>query len=289
MRRSIAVVLCVLASRLSQAQTLTPRGAPVSVAGATAVSISNMLGYIRVEGWDKDSVAFATGPSVLFTIVRDADGEIRISVELVDKGLGHADILVRVPRNVRVNVDGNQTKIDVSGLTGRVDIDAGVSGDIKVTGTPSELNIESAQSDLDLQVTTPYLRAHTRSGRIRWTGSSDDVLLSTVINGIAIKSESVGRGRFESTSGDIHFSGGVTPRASIVFETHSGDITADFAKGTQAEVIVSGAVMDLFGQHATLQPDPAAMGSLKKQIGASHDAVVTLRSFKGRVSTTLVP
>ncbi len=91
-------------------------------------------------------------------------------------------------------------EIDVSGVTGRVDISDGVEGDIKVTGTPSELTIGAGGSDLDLQVTTPYLRAQTGSGRIRWTGSSDDVFPpfhDCDQRGITIEAGSVGRGRFE--------------------------------------------------------------------------------------------
>lgn len=290
MRRSVAIALCVFGPSMGVAQA--PRSAVVSMAGASAVTVINTVGYVRVEGWSADSIAIAAGSSDGLIVRRDAAGEIRISPPRDNSGgnLARADILIHVPHDIRVSIDGQQTKIDVSGVTGRVDIDAGGNGgDVKVTGTPSELNIGAGGSDLELQVTTPYLRAQTGSGRIHWTGSSDDVFLSTITNGITIQAGSVGRGRFESTGGDIRFRGGVTPRASIVFETHSGDITAEFAKGTEAEVIVSGAVMDLFGKHATLQPDPAALGSMEKQVGASHDAVVTLRSFKGRVSTTLLP
>ncbi len=77
MRRSIATAICFIAPSVAGGQTanLQPRSAPVSMTGAAAVTITNTLGYIRVEGWDRDSVAFATGPSDGFTVVRrDADG-----------------------------------------------------------------------------------------------------------------------------------------------------------------------------------------------------------------------
>jgi hypothetical protein len=249
----------------------------------------NSLGYVRVEGWDRDSVSAVDSTAQALTIRRDAPGEIHINPPRDGRGgnVARSDIFVRVPRTVRVSVEGHQTKVDVLGVTGRVDVDVGVEGDLRIAGTPSEVNVYAPQSDIDLQVTTPYLRVKGASGRIRWTGSSEDVLLSTVTGGITIEGGTVERGRFETTSGDIHFRGGVSAHASIVVETHSGDITAELAKGTSAEVIASGAVIDLFGRH--LLSDPAAPGTTKTQLGENHEAVVTLRSFKGRVTTTVQP
>lgn len=289
MHRSVAIAYCALIPSLGQSQV--PTKSPVSTSGANAVTILNSFGYVRVEGWDRDSVSAVDSASGGLTIRRDAPGEIHINPPRDGFGgnVARSDIFVRVPRNVRVHVDGHQTKVDIVGVTGRVDVDVGVEGDVKISGNPSEVNVDARGSDIELQVTTPYLRAMGASGRIRWTGSSDDVLLSTVTGGITIQAGTVGRGRFETTSGDMHFRGGITSHASIVFETHSGDITADFVKGTEADVIVSGSITDVFGTHSTGPTDPARNGSTEHRLGTKHDAVVTLRSFSGRVTTTLQP
>lgn len=287
MHRTVAIALCALVPSVVQAQL--PAKPPVSTAGATAVTIQNSFGYVRVEGWDRDSVSVVDSTAQPLTVRRDSPGEIHINPPRDGLGgnVARSDIFVRVPRSVRVNVDGHQTKVDILGVTGRVDVDIGIEGDVRISGSPSEVNVDTRQSDIELKVTTPYLRAKSASGRINWTGSSDDVLLSTVTGEIRIRSGVIGRGRFETTSGDIRFQGGVTANASIVFETHGGDITAEFAKGTAAEVIATGAVIDLFGRH--LLSDLAAPGTTKTQLGENHEAVVTLRSFKGRVTTTVHP
>jgi DUF4097 and DUF4098 domain-containing protein YvlB len=258
----------------------------------SAVTVVNSWGYVRVEGWDRDSITAIDPTGQALSMRRDATGELRI---LPPQGPGfggnvaRSDIFVRVPRNVRVNVDGSQTKVDVMGVAGRVDVDVNVSGDVKISGAPAELNVDARQSDIDLQVSTPYLRAKSAAGRIRWTGSSDDVLLSSVTGGITIQGGTVGRGRFETTSGDIRFHGGIGTHASIVFDTHSGDITAELAKGTEAELIVSGSITDVLGHHSTGPTDPAQNGATEYQLGARHDAAVTLRSFNGRVTATVQP
>lgn len=289
MHRTIAVFICAVIPSLGQAQT--PTGPPISTAGASSVTVINALGYVRIEGWNLDSVSAVGAESDSVTIRREATGEIRIYPRR-DKAGGNfsrSDIFVRVPRNIRVNVEGHLTKVDVSGLTGRVAVSAGVQGDIKISGILDEVNVDAAYSDIELHVTSPYVRAKSASGRIRWTGSSADVLLSTVTGGITIQAGTIGRGRFESTSGDIHFLGGLTGRASVAFETHSGDITAEFAKGTTAEVIVSGPVTDLFGLHGTSTLDQAARGGVVQVLGGKTDATVTLRSFKGKVTAAIQP
>ena len=285
MHRTLRIAICALVPAVVVAQS--PKSEPIRTAGASIVTVTNPLGYVRVEGWDRDSVAIVDSAAQSLKITRDATGEIRITtpVQVFLIGQGRSDIFVRVPRGVRVNVNGNQTKIDVSGVTGRVDVDAGVEGDIKVSGKPAELNVDASQSELELDVTTPYLRAKTASGRIHWSGSSDDASLTTVTGRITIDSPKITRGRFESTSGDLHFHGGVAPRASVVFESHSGDITADFAAGTEVQLIAVGAVIDLFNHR--LFADTAEFRSSKAQVGEKPDAIVTFRTFKGKVTARL--
>ncbi len=282
MHRFVRIALCALVPTAGTAQS--PKIEPIKTSGANAVSISNSLGYVRVEGWDLDSVAVTSASGDSLTIRRDATGEIRINPPMTSLGvnIGRSDIIVRVPRTIRVNVNGLQTKIDISGVTGRVDVDDGFEGDIKIAGNLTELNVDASQSEIELDVTTPYLRAKTASGRIRWTGSSDDASLTTVTGRITIEAAKIGRGRFESTSGDLHFHGGVTPHASVVFETHSGDITADFTPGTNVQVVAVGAVIDLFDHR--LFADTAEFRSTKAQTGEKPTAVVTFRTFKGKVT-----
>ncbi len=285
MYRTLRVAVCALVPAITAAQSAKIE--PIRTAGASIVTITNPLGYVRVEGWDRDSVAVADSAAQNLKVTRDATGEIRITVPTQAFGLavGRSELFVRVPRGVRVNVNGNQTKIEVSDVTGRVDIDAGVEGDIKISGKPAELNVDASQSELELDVTTPYLRAKTASGRIRWSGSSDDASLSTVTGRITIEAGKVGRGRFESTSGDLHFHGGVAPRASLVFETHAGDITANFTAGTEVQLIAVGAVIDLFNHW--LFADTAEFRTSKAQVGEKPDAVVTFRTFKGKVTARM--
>jgi hypothetical protein len=285
MHRTFRVAICALVPAIVAAQSA--KNEPIRTAGASTVTITNPLGYVHVEGWTLDSVGVVDSAAQSLKLTRDASGEIRITAPTQAFGIavGRSDIFVRVPQGVRVNVNGNQTKIEIGGVTGRIDVDAGVGGDIKVSGKPTELNVDASQSELELDVTTPYLRAKTASGRIHWTGSSDDASLTTVTGRITIDAEKIGRGRFESTSGDLRFHGGVAPHASVVFESHAGDITADFAAGTEVQVIAVGAVIDLFNHR--LLADTAEFRSSKAQVGEKPGAVVTFRTFKGKVTARL--
>ena len=272
----------------------------VSAEHAGTVTIVNWLGTVRVVGWDRDSVHVAGLASAglindPFIVTHTPERGVRVRRSFADLaggatvsgGSGAAELIVNVPAHSHIVVDGYQTAIDVSGVLGKLELAANVDGAMHVSGSPAELDAYVAGSDIVLDVTTPYLRARTGSGRITWKGSSDDVSLNTVTGLITVNAGVVDRGRFESTSGDIHFSGGLSRTASVTMDTHEGDIVAEFAKGTEAEVIMNAAIMDGFGVHSTNNPDPAKRGAMDHHLGKNDQAVVQINSFKGRARASI--
>jgi DUF4097 and DUF4098 domain-containing protein YvlB len=160
---------------------------------------------------------------------------------------------------------------------------------------------ETMNGDLEIIASPAYLRGKTASGRITWTGSSEDVGLSSVSGQVTINGGRVTRGLFETIDGDIRFTGGVTRTADVVFDTHGGEVVLVFARDTDAELTVNAPTTDLFGRKTA--PGPLGgkgeftkgettygkTGPVYASVGKPGAAAptITVRSFKGRVTASL--
>jgi hypothetical protein len=271
----------------------------IAASNQGAVVIRINLGSVRVIGWTKDSVqvegTIGTGVMMVADSVvlsRTPERGVRISTMLQSMNAlgGAAELTVHVPLASDVTVDGHQTAITVSGVTGKLNLVANVDGVMRVSGEPAELDAYVGGSDMILNVVTPYLRARTATGRLTWTGSSDDVSLTTVSGLLTAKVTQVRRGRFETTSGDIHYVGGVAKSASISMESNSGDIVAEFTKATNAEVIGIAAVADFFGSHFLGSPSKTDHAGTVIVIGDHNDrsSSVRLRTLKGHLTARII-
>ena len=194
-----------------------------------------------------------------------------------------ADLVLRVPARARVWIGTSDGDVDVVGLGGDLDVFA-VSSRVRVKGTLKQANIESIDGEVEVTASPDYLRIRTGAGRVTWTGSSDDVAITTVGGGITVTSGSVARGRFESVTGDVRFSGSTSRTGSLAFDTHSGDIRVALAKDVQADVSAAAISLDLFGTLSTsklgAQPGTSAVTIGAKGFGG---ATIIARSFKGKV------
>jgi hypothetical protein len=252
------------------------------------VRIFNLIGSIKVIGWDRDSVTM-TGTAAAGLGV--FGGGPREGVKLMVNGdqtspAQSADLVVHVPARARITVKTASADVDVSAVDGEVQVDA-ATGRIRIQGTPHGVEATTMSGDLEVNASPAYLRARTATGRITWTGSSEDAGIVTVSGRIDINGGTVTRGRFESIDGDIRFTGGVTKSAEVVFDTHSGDVVLVLAKDTDAQIEADAPASDLFGKR--FKRAIGARGASYAQAGKTGPAspTITVRSFKGRVTASM--
>ena len=276
------------------AQKAVSKSWPLNANGAVRIMSTSDLGTIRVIGWDKDSVV------VSGTLARGSaffGGGGRDGVKMFwepQKGFapaklaGVSDLTVRVPARARVWITAALADIEATTLAGQLDITA-VGGHVRVKGTPSELRAETMNGDMDVSASPAYLRLKTATGHIAWTGSGEDVVLSTVSGRMIVNGGTVTRARFESIDGDIRFAGAVARSASVSFDTHGGDITLLLAKETEAELSASAPMSDLFGKRHPASKDPGQRVTSYATLGKPPigGAEIIVRSFKGRVIAML--
>jgi hypothetical protein len=284
-----AVVAAVaLGGAPAAAQQPVRRAFPLDADGSVRVFV--LGGQVRVVGGAGDSVVVSgTVPDARQFHAGGNRRGVKLGVweEGVSDATGASRLEVRVPRRSRVWVKAGQSAdVEASGVTGGLDLNI-VGGAVRVRGAPRELNVEAMDGSVEITGSPAWLRAKTASGAITLRGASEDVALSSVSGSIRVADARVTRGRFESVTGDIRFDGAPERGGALTFDTHSGLVELRLPRATDAEFEVTTILGTIDNALSAARPAPGrdARGrELSFAIGGTPAAMVTVRSFKGRVA-----
>ncbi|MEO5580530.1 MAG: DUF4097 family beta strand repeat-containing protein [Gemmatimonadaceae bacterium] len=270
---------------LAQIQKKALRGQPINADGA--IRIYNLVGSVRVLGWNRDSVAVRgeVGKSNSLHMGGGRAG-MKMFVEGADeRNPQPAHIEVLVPMRSKVWIKTATADVDVSGVSGSLDIYV-VGGAIRVTGSPADLNAEAIDGSIQITGSPSWVRAKSASGSVTLRGSSADVTLSTVSGGIAVEGTAFERAKFETVTGNIGFAGSFKRGGAIDFETHGGGIDIGIPSGSPADfdiVSIAGAINNRLTSQAVLA-GRYGRGAELSTSNAGGGARVSIRSFKGQVT-----
>lgn len=266
--------------RIDQRRALDPKG---------SVRIYNLAGSIKITGWARDSVAITgtlpKGGRSRFYMGGSGSG-VKAFVESDDESApqGGGDYEIRVPARSRLWVKATVADIEISGVSGSLDVNA-LSGRIRVTGSPRELFVESMDGQVDIGATTASLRVKTASGDIRVSGGSEDATLGTVSGGITVGAGRFERGRFESVTGNISWAGEFQPGGSFTFDSHSGAIALALDPRASADFEITtfnGAIRNDLSKRRAIVARGGPGQHLAFTVGDGGTAI-TIRNFKGPV------
>ncbi|MGH7586845.1 MAG: hypothetical protein ACREMH_11395 [Gemmatimonadales bacterium] len=253
-----------------------------------AIRIFNLGGTITVRGWDRDSIAI-TGrvPAADATFYAGGQGAgAKLGVEPKGKGTvpPRSDLRVFVPRNARVWIKTDEAVIDVAGVAGQVDAFS-VGGRVKVTGPVRALSIESMDGAVEVEGQMGWVRLKSAGGAVRFSGASDDLAASSVSGTVVVAAIRVGRGRIETVTGDIRFSGLPERTGTLAFETHAGRTEVLLPRNAAVDVdlnTLGGTITNTFTQRQP-KPGQAGRGSVLTFATDIGGAAVSVRSFKGDI------
>jgi hypothetical protein len=288
----LAVLCAVAASTIAvpcESQTKVERGLRLNADGA--VRISNLVGSVRVTGWERDSVALrgslAKGDKLF---MGGGPAGMKMFVEpLNDRNPQPTRLEVFVPARAKVWVKTATAEVDITGVTGELDLYS-VGGTIRVSGNPAELNAEAIDGDIEVKGKPGWLRAKSASGSVTLNGSSFDVAILTVSGGISVNSlPATGRfdrARFESVTGSIRFNADIEKGGALSFDTHSGAVDIAVPENAGADFEIASIAGTISNQLNTRSPVAGRYGRGSELVmtNGSGGARVTIRSFKGPVT-----
>jgi len=254
------------------------------------VSVENIAGSIRVEGWDKGEVQVTgtLGDDVEDLQIKDEGSRTRIKVvypkkkHSINEG---ADLVIKVPRGSSVEVECVSAPVSVDGVEGDLDLSS-ISGDVTAAGKCRSVEAETISGDLKVDCDAPKITVHSISGRVTAFGGKAAVEAQSVSGDIELEFDTFQELTVESVSGDADVEGALDPDGTFKFDLHGGDVSltvpADVSADFRAETF-SGDIVNDFGAKSDRTSKFTPGSSLEFETGGGG-ARVRINTFSGDVA-----
>jgi hypothetical protein len=280
----------LLASVALAAGSRAPGQAPVegrllaarAVPPTVAIKAWSPLGSIRFVGWNKDSVVVrgTLGRGVRFRLTQDGAAiKLQADGEGPDGTAAASHIVAWVPRQSTVSlktVSADITAEDVGGWFYTV------SGNLRLSGRARSIEAESMDGSLDLDVSCPWVRARTGSGRLLLRGEPETADLSTISGDLSVATSGLLRGQLTSVTGDIRYTGSPAPGGIVDLSDHSGSVELLLPPDASAALALTSVEGTIENGLTGARAAAAAPRSMNVEIGRG-EARLTVRTFKGAI------
>ncbi len=262
-----------------------------SVTPTASIRIFGDVGSLRIVGWDRDSVVLTATLPAGARMDASRGGEpgkpapgMKVYVEVPRAPAPDARLEIRVPTRARVWAKSGSADVEVTGLTGGLDLNI-VGGSVRIACSPAELQVESMDGSVTIEGNPAWLRAKTATGDIVLRGGSEDAGLSTVSGAMRVGEGRFERAKFTSITGPIVFAGDLTRGATLDFDTHGGPIELRFAPRLDAEfdvATVTGSIENALTDRRPIAGREGRGMELGFTSGIGR-ARILIRSFKGNI------
>ena len=267
------------------------RRAPI--ARDASIRVAGAISSLKIIGWDHDSLAITgsapadarfdggVGASTPTSPSRGA----KFYLETYNGLFGGGNLELRVPHGARVWAKSGSATIEVTGVTGALDLNV-VGGSVVVSSRPRELNIEAMDGDVRVMAGADWLRVKTATGAIEVRAGSEDAGLSTVSGPIRVFEGRYDRGKFETVTGDITYRGDFGFRGSMDITTHSGRVELQLPPRPDLELDAATVTGSIDNAVTSTRPITGREGR-GMELGFSSgngNTRVVVRSFKGNIA-----
>jgi DUF4097 and DUF4098 domain-containing protein YvlB len=264
------------------------------------LSIENPLGDVRVEGYDGTAIMIEThkrAPDdealdrLRVSLVPSTDGTVRITTtadkgegKKVVRGLVAIDVIIRAPRNARIDAVVGTGKLEVLNMDGGGELES-ASGMIRVRNVQGELYTHSVSGQLSLSQVFGSLDASTVSSDLDLDSIQGQKVFASANHG-KIAGRRVRAREIELTTmkGDIMLEAEASLHGRVVVSSLYGDVDVKLRRAGAVLVRGRGTKIDL-GMATQQQPS----GWSQATIGQGEDpAIIELRSQHGVVRFAVI-
>jgi hypothetical protein len=280
--------------------TIEPAGHAI-----TRLSIDNPLGDVKVEGYDGTAIQiethkFAPDDDALdrlhISLVPNPDGTVTIrttadggkEVRPVARGAGRIDLVIRAPRDARVEAAVGSGTLEVTNMDAGGDLDTG-SGPISVRNVQGEVLTHSVSGMTRLAQVFGSVDAQTLSSDVDLDTIGGDRLIASAhhgrIDGRRVRARDV---QLTTTEGRIVLEAEAALRGHLVVSSFKGDVDVQLRRHGAVVVRAHGTKVDL-GAPVRAQPN----GWVESWLGSGDNAaletaLVEIRAAQGNVKFTII-
>jgi hypothetical protein len=280
-------LLASLAIPALHAETIE-RSLPAAAAGS--VSIVNVAGDVKVEGWKQPEVKVTAelGSGVEKLLFENQGSEIVIKVVLPrgGSGGGASRLRVRVPEGSKLSISTTSADQAVARVLGTQRLQA-VSGDIATEQWAEELRIKSISGDVVVEGhEKPALtEVQTVSGDVRLERLAGEISLQTTSGDMEVSMSELARGTIRTTNGDVRLRTRLAPDGRFEAEAFNGDVRLLFRDALDAEFDIetfNGDIESCFGPKPVRTREFAPGNALRFKQG-NGTGRVRVKTYNGTV------
>ena len=226
--------------------------------GASSVNIENVRGKVKILGWDKTEVKVSgeIDKKAERFIFENNGASINVKIVMPKRmrNFGHhqgSDLVIRAPKNVRINFNGVSTDVivkdnsagtDIHSVSGNIVAESlskhvklmVVSGDIQSKNLSGKIMLSSVSGDIEDENSQGRLNLKAVSGHLKTKSSAREVELNTVSGKIDFRLAQVNDVDIATVSGDVTGQLSLNNSGIIKMSTVSGDANLAFTNNVQA-------------------------------------------------------
>ena len=290
----LAASMSPLASLAAQADT------SFQVARDAVIEITMRTGRLSVRGEDR-ATAELRGSRTNYEIrssrvgvvldVNDRNGRNRSGNRGNNRNrdTDEADVVLIVPRSVRLVVNGTSTDVSIANVAGDVEVTL-VTGDFEGRALGGRAILQSMTGDVKITEGVGDLRVTTTSGDVSASGVRGEVEVGATSGDVSIGAERLGRVKVALMSGDIDITGPLADDARLQLNTHSGDVILRLPESAAGELEVTTYNGNVSAGTVTMMPpvqrsfNAGNTSPRRYQFGGGGTARITVSTFNGDIA-----
>jgi DUF4097 and DUF4098 domain-containing protein YvlB len=247
------------------------------------VSVSNISGWVKVEGWDRNQVEVTgeLGDGVKEFIFEQKRGGketlIKVKVPRFSARNADAKLTIRVPQNSALDISTVSADISAQNVRGAQEL-ASVSGNVKTAAYGADIELEAVSGDIEVSGdgTMGEAELGSVSGDIHAVNLGGELSGGTVSGDVKVEQGAYRKARLETTSGKITFYAGLAEGGALNAESVNGSVDLKFSGNVDAEFDVetfNGKIKNCFGPEAERTSEFAPGWELRFTQGAGKGRV----------------
>jgi len=252
------------------------------------VTVENLAGSIEFASWDRAEAQIRgrAGKDVEEVEITSTSKGIQVKVRNPkgSRRIDGTDLYLRIPESANIEAEGVSADISVTGSRGESIMLNTVSGDLEVDAAPQRIELATVSGDIEFEGQVMRSSVESVSGDITMNGAAGEISVSTVSGDVSLEGGDVGRGRFESVSGEMTLALSLNDDGRLDCDSMSGDVTLRLPASQQADFGVqsySGDIHTDFGKAVSVSKGP---GVLLEHREGDNGAKIRLESFSGDIS-----
>ena len=247
------ILILVTAFLVTAPSVAVAKRMDIAVDRGTSLLLDLHSGTLIVRTWSEDRVEMsARGDDELDLVLQKRGRRVLGTVEGEHGHPVEADIEVRMPEWMAIEVEGRELDCEIEGAGAEIEIRV-LGGDVLIFGGRNRIKIRSVHGSVTLRDASGEIDIHATNEDIRLRDVEGTIVAESVHGDIRIEGARATSAELITTSGDILYDGSIDRDGDYFLSTHDGDIRLTVAPDIsalveietfQGGVIAHGAVLE---------------------------------------------